>query len=150
MILVMNIVILIIICSSSGRSAVAMGRYNLSSSLYIYVCVCIYIYIYTYICIHIHTHTYTCLSIHEHIILWSFFQSVALLSMALSIRRVSCTRHDAPNLPAKIVPAKVAWLNPSGEFPVDVRIPSLRVKLPLESDPHKSIILVRRDWWFRV
>ena len=49
-----------------------------------------------------------------------------------------------PNLPAKIVPTKTPWLKLSGRFPMDLRIPPLKLKILLESSPLKSRILVRR------
>ena len=49
-----------------------------------------------------------------------------------------------PNLPTKIIPAKIRWLNVSGKFPMGMGIPPLRIKIMLESDPPKSRILVRR------
>ena len=48
-----------------------------------------------------------------------------------------------PNLPTTILPAKIPWLKLSGEFPMDMRIPPLRIKTLLESNPLKSTILVR-------
>ena len=49
-----------------------------------------------------------------------------------------------PNLPTKITSAKIRWLKLSGKVPMDMRIPPLRIKILLESNPLKSIILVRR------
>ena len=49
-----------------------------------------------------------------------------------------------PNLPARIIPTKIAWFRISGKFPMDVRIPPLGIKILLESNPLKSRILVRR------
>ena len=46
------------------------------------------------------------------------------------------------NLPTKIIPNKICWLKFSGEFPMDMRIPPLQTKIPLESNPHNSRILV--------
>ena len=37
-----------------------------------------------------------------------------------------------PNLPTKSLPAKICRLNISGEFPMDMRIPPLRIKILLE------------------
>ena len=50
----------------------------------------------------------------------------------------------APNLPAKIIPAKIRRLKLSGRFPMDMRIPPLKIKILLESEPLKSRILVER------
>ena len=49
-----------------------------------------------------------------------------------------------PNLPAEIIPTKIRWLETSGKFPMDTRIPPLRIKILLESYPPNSMILVRR------
>ena len=49
-----------------------------------------------------------------------------------------------PNLPTKLLPTKIAWLKLSGNFPMDIRIPPLKTKIMLESNPLKSRILVRR------
>ena len=42
-------------------------------------------------------------------------------------------RTNRPNLPAMIVPTKIRRLIFSGEFPMDIRIPSLEIKIVLES-----------------
>ena len=39
---------------------------------------------------------------------------------------------STPNLPAKVIPAKIRWLKTSGRFPMDTRIPPLRVEILLE------------------
>ena len=49
-----------------------------------------------------------------------------------------------PSLPAKTVPTKIAWLKVSEQFPVDMRIPTLKIKTLLESNPLKSRISARR------
>ena len=49
-----------------------------------------------------------------------------------------------PNLPTNIIPAKIRRLNKYGEFPTDMRIPPLKIKIMLESNPLKSRNLVRR------
>ena len=49
-----------------------------------------------------------------------------------------------PNLPTRIIPTKIPLLKITGEFPRDMRIPPLRIKILLESNPPKSGILVRR------
>ena len=49
-----------------------------------------------------------------------------------------------PNLPTKIIPTKICGLKMSGKFPLDMRIPALKLKILLESNPLKSRILVRR------
>ena len=47
-----------------------------------------------------------------------------------------------PNLLTKIIPTKIPWLEIPGEFLMDMRIPPLRIKILLESNPPKSRILV--------
>ena len=49
-----------------------------------------------------------------------------------------------PNLPTEIIPTKIPRLKLSGEFPADMRIPPLEIKILLESNPLKSRIFVRR------
>ena len=49
-----------------------------------------------------------------------------------------------PNLPTDVIPTEIAWLTLSGKFPTDMRIPPIELKILLESNPPKAIILVRR------
>ena len=49
-----------------------------------------------------------------------------------------------PNLPTKIIPTNIRWLKTSGKIPMDMRIPPRKMKILLESNPPKSIILVVR------
>ena len=49
-----------------------------------------------------------------------------------------------PNVPTKIIPTKICWLNISGKFSMDMRIPPLNINIMLESNPLKSRRLVRR------
>ena len=51
---------------------------------------------------------------------------------------------STPNLPTKNLPTKIAGLKLSGKFPLDMRIPPLKIKNMLESTPLKSRILVWR------
>ena len=51
----------------------------------------------------------------------------------------------SPSLPTKISPAKIRRLKTSGKHSTDMRIPPLKMKVLLESDPLKSRILVRRS-----
>ena len=53
-------------------------------------------------------------------------------------------RCRAPNLPTKIIPAKIRRLETSGESPMDMRIQPLRIEVMLELNPLTSRILVRR------
>ena len=50
----------------------------------------------------------------------------------------------APNLPTKIIPTKIAWLKLSRNFPMDMKMFPLKIKIMLESNPLKSWILVWR------
>ena len=50
----------------------------------------------------------------------------------------------APNLPTKIIPTKIRWRKTSAKCRMDIRIPPLKFKTLLESNPPTSIILVRR------
>ena len=47
-------------------------------------------------------------------------------------------------IPTKIIPTKLCGLKLSGEFPMDIRIPPLKIKILLESNLPKSRILVGR------
>ena len=49
-----------------------------------------------------------------------------------------------PNLPTSIVPTNIAWLKLSGNSPMGLRIPPLRIMTMLESNPLKSTMLVGR------
>ena len=49
-----------------------------------------------------------------------------------------------PNLPTKIIPAKIARLELSGEFPMGLKMPTLKNKIALESNSLKSTTLLRR------
>ena len=51
---------------------------------------------------------------------------------------------NTPNLPTNIIPTKIAWLKLSWKFPTGQGISPLKIKIMLESDPLKSIMLVRR------
>ena len=42
-------------------------------------------------------------------------------------------RKPTPNLPTKIIPAKICWLKYSGKFPMDMGIPPLEIQS--ESNP---------------
>ena len=47
-----------------------------------------------------------------------------------------------PILPTNIIPTNIAWLKLSGRFPMDMRIPPLKIRIMLESNPLKSTMLV--------
>ena len=51
-----------------------------------------------------------------------------------------------PNLPTDHIPTKIACLILSGKFLMGLEIPPLELKIPLESKPLKSRILVRLPW----
>ena len=64
-----------------------------------------------------------------------------------------------PDLPTNIVPTNIAWLRLSGEFPMDMRIPLLWIKITLESNMKSTMwtpVFVeifpflqtsKRKWW---
>ena len=63
------------------------------------------------------------------------------------LRRLRCAAGICeihPISPTNIFPSKISWLELSGKSPLDMRIPPLIIKIMLESNPLKSIILVRR------
>ena len=44
----------------------------------------------------------------------------------------ACGKAVTPNLPTNIIPTKIRWLNTSGRFPMDMRIPPLTIRnLPM-------------------
>ena len=51
---------------------------------------------------------------------------------------------DTPNLPTNITPTNIAGVKLYGKFPMDLGIPLLRIKIMLESNPLKFIVLVQR------
>ena len=53
-------------------------------------------------------------------------------------------RPKTPNLPTNIIPAKIARLKLPGESPMDVRFPPLGIKIMLEANPPKSLMLAGR------
>ena len=58
--------------------------------------------------------------------------------------RLPAVGKPTPNLPTKFLPTKIAWLRLSGEIPMGMRIPRLKIQILLESNPLTSEILVRR------
>ena len=54
------------------------------------------------------------------------------------------TTTNTPSLPTNIIPTNIACVKLSGRFPVDMRIPPLKIKILLESDPPITRVLVRR------
>ena len=48
--------------------------------------------------------------------------------------------YRTPNLPAKIIPTKIAWLKVSRKCPMDMSIPPRKNKILLETNPPESII----------
>ena len=122
--------------------------------LHICVYICVYIYIYIYIerererehALHLPRHLRRRQSLNSP-------QSSETLR-SLSPRRACdptrwvCARcaslPPTPSLPTNISPTKLAWLKLSGKFPMGLEIPPLNVKIVLESNPLKSIMLVGR------
>ena len=49
-----------------------------------------------------------------------------------------------PDLPTNIIPTNIAWLKLCGKFPMGLGMSPLRIKIMLDSNPLKSITLVRR------
>ena len=49
-----------------------------------------------------------------------------------------------PNFSTNIIPTNLAWLKPSGKSPMGLGIPPLKIKIALEANPLKSIMLVGR------
>ena len=94
--------------------------------IYIYICVCIYVYIH----IHIHIYVYTYIYIYIYSACIWILQAIP----ALVVQQIS----------PHIIPTKIRRLKLSAEFPIDMRIPPLKIKSMPESSPLKSRILVRR------
>ena len=72
---------------------------------------------------------------------WYIVRSLLLAHLLIFSKATDVT----PKLPTKIIPAKICWLIISRKCPMELRIPSLNVKIMLESSPLKSSILVRRS-----
>ena len=112
---------------------------------YVCMCVCMYVYmcVYVYVCmcvyIYIYTHTHTC--IHIHLIPTSappFSRSTRSLEpnfQAIKVNAISLLTLSLLTLLGS---------NSPGSSPMDMRIPHLRIKIMLESNPLKPTILVRR------
>ena len=62
----------------------------------------------------------------------------------LERRREGRPSGRTPNLPTNIIPTKVARLKISGKSPMDMMIPPPGIKILLESNPLKSVMLVGR------
>ena len=127
----------------------------LSLSIYIYIYICVYIYTY-YIYIYIYTCIYLYIYVHMYICTYggcdpstrSGWPVWSQRLLAWLVALTSTLRHT-PNFPTKIIPTKIAWLKLSGEFPMGLGIPPLVIKIMLESNPLKSIMLVQR-WAVRL
>ena len=90
----------------------------------------------TTLCVAILCDTIAC---YEHAVLTSMRCNIAWCCDAMR-REATCT----PNLSTGIIPTKIAWLKLSGNFPMGLGVPPLKLKILLESNPLKSRILVRR------
>ena len=112
---------------SPGRSTrtilVHMCIIHISISLSLYI----YIYIYN-----IHVHIYIYIYIYIHVI-----------RGCIDVLRV-VIQPDTPNFPTNIIPTYIASLKLSEKFPMGLGIPPLKIKITLESNPLKSIMLVGR------
>ena len=51
--------------------------------------------------------------------------------------------HLTPDLPTKIIPTEIRWLKLSGRYPVEMRMPTLKIEIMFESNPRTTRILVR-------
>ena len=71
-------------------------------------------------------------------------QSSICFSPASLFRTPFSAFQVTPNLPTKIIPTKIAWLRLSGRLPMGLGIPSLKIRIMLESNPLKSRVLVWR------
>ena len=68
------------------------------------------------------------------------------LPLKLLLETAATQDHLLPhNLPTNIIPTKIAWLRFSGKSPMGLGIPPLKFKIMLESNPLKSIMLVRKS-----
>ena len=70
-----------------------------------------------------------------------FLQSADMDAESSSSSFVLMTKLDRTGFASEIIPTKIRRLGISGKFPMDMRIPPLRTKIMLESNPLKSIIL---------
>ena len=92
-----------------------------------------------------------------NLFLMLFFSCLELTRFLFLVFVCFCLRAPAPgtdsgraamsrtteNLPTNIIPTKMAWLKLSGKSPMALGIPPLNFKILLESNPLKSIMLVR-------
>ena len=99
---------------------------------------CVYIYIYIYI-----PATYAICELYFRYYTIYFRCCVLPLRCLRESASTLQARHRAPNLPTKIIPATIAWLNISGKFPMDIRIPHLK-SISYFRQTLKSRISVRR------
>ena len=95
-------------------------------------------------------HIYIYIYIHTTLVIRSLFRCyllfvlLCLFLLPVSSPFLGTRPKGTPSLPTKIIPAKIPWLKISGKSPMDMRIPPLKIKIMLDSNPLKSRILVRR------
>ena len=70
-------------------------------------------------------------------------ESGALFERTLRSRARGAPRYAKSLYCTENLPVKIRWFKLSGKFPMDMRIPTLNIKIVLGSNPLKSIILVR-------
>ena len=129
--------------------------------IHIHICIavlCIYIYVYIhvytiyshmYVCMYVYIYIYIYIYIHIHNIHIDQTGSIGRPSDARAAQKVAGLMRrrgsfamgfwvaDAPHLPTNI-----AWLKHSGKFPMGLGIPSLKIKIMLESSPLKPTMTV--------
>ena len=106
-----------------------------SEPLYLYTSISLYLY--TSIPLYLYTSIPLCLYTSIPIYRLHLYTSIPLY-LYTSIPMYLCTSM------LLYLFIKIRWLNISGRFPMDMRIPPHRIKILLESNPLKSRILVRR------
>ena len=135
--------------------------------IYIYIYMHIYIYIHTYTCIYIYIYIYTCvyriicirLLIMFIVYLQARTSKVATFCPPRPVPRsggfppprpANAAKNSPPSISGGVRPISLLRLSPlrcrlktSGEFPMDMRIAPLEIKIMIESNPLKSRILVR-------
>ena len=98
-----------------------------------------------YIYIYIYTHIYATSQGYDTVLknCNSFTDCALAFLLSAGLRRLLSAPAGTPNLPTKIIPAKIAGLTISWKFTMGLGILPLKLTILLESTPLKSIILVR-------
>ena len=131
---------LVLVDPALRRSGLHLVRRRLLG-LYIYIYIYVYIYIYTYIhYIYIYIYMFDIYIYIYMLYVYIYIYAHIYLSIYLSIYPKGGVR------PISLLRLSPARFLDSGKFPLDLRIPPLKIKITLESSPLKPriLVLVRR------